>query len=55
MQFLGYVTIVPIEHREDFTSFAKLPDIAIERYNQRSIDERQIDRVLVKGEMSLHH
>lgn len=46
-------TIIPIQPREDFsTSFAKLPNIAAETYSQCATDERQMDRVPVKEEMS---
>jgi hypothetical protein len=49
------VTIIAIEPQEDFsTSFTKLPEIAVETYNQCAIDERQIDRVLAKEEMSYY-
>ena len=49
------VTIIAIDSREDFsTSFTKLSEIAVETYNQCAIDERQIDRVLAKEEMSYY-
>ena len=50
-----YVTIVPILPREDFsTSFAQLPLIAADTYSLCSIDERQIDRVLMREELSYY-
>jgi hypothetical protein len=49
------VTIVVIEPREDFlTTLARLPEIAVETYNQCAIEVRQLDRVLVKEEMSYY-
>jgi hypothetical protein len=49
------VTVVPIQPRENFsTSIAQLPLIAAETYAQCSVDERQIDRVLAKEEMSYY-
>lgn len=49
------ITVIPIQPREDFsTSFSRLPEIAVETYNQCSVDERQIDRVIAKEEMSYY-
>jgi len=49
------VTIIPITPIEQFsTSYAKLPEIAIETYNQYSVDERQLERVLTKEELSYY-
>jgi hypothetical protein len=49
------VTVIPIQPRENFsTSFAQVPLIAAETYAQCSVDERQIDRVLAKEEMSYY-
>lgn len=44
------VTNVVSQSREDFsTSFAQLPHIAIQTYNQCSTDERQMDKILTRG------
>jgi hypothetical protein len=49
------VTIIPIQPREDFSSnFSQLTNIAMEAYNLSSTDERQIDRVLAKEELSYY-
>jgi hypothetical protein len=49
------ITVIPTQPREDFsTSFSRLPEIAVETYNQCSVDERQIDRVIAKEEMSYY-
>jgi hypothetical protein len=49
------VTIAAIEPREDFsTTFPRLPEIAVKTHNQCAIDVRQLDRVLVKEEMSYY-
>ena len=49
------VTIVAVEPVEDFsTTFAQLPEIAVETYNQCAIDVRQLNRVLVNEEMSYY-
>jgi hypothetical protein len=46
------VTIIPITPIEQFsTSYARLPEIAVETYNQYSIDETQMERVLVKEDL----
>jgi len=47
------VPAIPIQPCEDIsTSVARLPEIAMETYNQRSIDERQI--VIAKEEVSYY-
>jgi hypothetical protein len=49
------VTVIPIQPREDFsTSFSRLPEIAVETYNQCSVDEGQMERVIAKEEMSYY-
>jgi hypothetical protein len=49
------VTVIPIQPRENFsTSFAQMPLLAAETYAQCSVDERQIDRVLAKEELSYY-
>jgi hypothetical protein len=49
------VTIIPIQPIKDIsTSFARLPETAVETYNQYSIDERQLERVFTKEEMSYY-
>ena len=49
------VTVIPIQQIEDFsTSYARLPEIAVETYNQHSTDEKQIERIFTKEEMSYY-
>ena len=44
------VTIIPIQPIEKFsTSFARLPEIAVENYNQYSVDEKQLDNEFAEG------
>lgn len=49
------ITVTEIKPREDFsTSFAQLPAIALEIHRQCQTDERQMDRILVKEEVSYY-
>jgi len=49
------VHLTPIRPVEEFsTSFARLPEIAVQTYNQCAVDERQLERQLTKEEMSYY-
>ncbi|KDR14853.1 hypothetical protein L798_11493 [Zootermopsis nevadensis] len=48
-------TITEIEPRQNFeANYSKLPDIAVEVYNNISVDEKQLDRRMAKEELSYY-
>jgi hypothetical protein len=49
------ITVFEIEPRQNFEAdYSKLPDIAVEVYNNASIDEKHLDRKMAKEEMSYY-
>jgi hypothetical protein len=49
------ITVYEIKPRQNFeANYSKLPDIAVEVYNNISIDEKQLDRKMAKEELSYY-
>jgi hypothetical protein len=49
------ITVFEIEPRQNFeANYSKLPDIAVEVYNNVSVDEKHLDRKIAKEELSYY-